>query len=231
MFFVSPAVCSKKSDIVFIVDQSGSIVDRNPKNGSWDNWVLVKQFIVKLIQATNVSYDGTHIGLLTFGNIAVERFLLNAYTDANSVINAVNNLPRGQGETNLQAGLNMARTKFFDPNYGARPDVPHIAIVITDGMANINTSNTIPEAKASQEAGIIIFSIGVTDLINEDQLKAVSSPPHEKGKNYWTTPDFTQLNTVLASVNNATCNPPKIETAGMYIKDNERFLYWHPLLA
>lgn len=198
---------------MFVVDQSGSIVDRNPKNGSWDNWVLVKQFIIKLIQSTNVSYEGTHIGLLTFGNMAVKRFLLNDYTDAQSVINAVNNLPSGQGETNLQAGLNMARTLLFDPNYGARPDVPHVAVVITDGRANVQTENTIPEAKACQEAGIAIFSIGVTDQINEEQLKAVCSAPQEKGRNYWTTPDFTQLTTVLASVNNATCNPPKIELA------------------
>lgn|SRR6218665_590342 len=212
------AICGKRSDIVFVVDQSGSIVDRNPPNGSWNNWVLIKQFIVQMIRTTNVSYDGTHIGLLTFGNIAVQRFLLNAYTDVDSVINAVNALPSGQGETNLQAGLNMLRTVYFNPNNGARPDVPHIAIVLTDGQANIQPANTIPEAQACQQAGIIIFSIGVTDQINEQQLKAVSSPPQIKGENYWTTPDFTQLNTVLQSVTNATCNPPKIETDGKLTK-------------
>ena len=103
----------------------------------------------------------------------------------------------------------MMRVQFFSPVYGARPDVPHIAIVITDGFANINRDLVNPEALACSEAGIIVFAIGMTSLIDEDQLRNISSPPHVKGQNYWTTPDYTTLTGIISSVLNATCDPPK----------------------
>lgn len=206
--FAGPT-CSKKSDIVFVVDQSGSIVDNNPRNGSWDNWALIKQFIIAIVRNSNVSYDGTHVALLTFGNIAVPRFHLNDFYGVDEVVAAIEKIPPGQGQTNTYAGLYTTRVEMFSVEYGARPNAPHNAIVITDGFANINTDKTYPEAESCYEAGINVFVIGMTSLIDETQLRNISSPPHAKGQNYWTTPDYTSLSTILSSVQNATCNPPK----------------------
>lgn len=211
--------CARKLDLAFLVDNSGSIVDRNPKNNSWDNWALMKTFVVTMIQNSQIGYDATRVALVTFGNIAVERFNFLQYRDAASMINFVNQMLPGQGETNLYAGLNMLRTKIFTPDGGSRDNYPHITVLITDGMANLFKDQTIPEANLCYNAGIIIFSIGITDTIDEPQLQAVSAPPHVKGTNYWTTPDFTQLNTILSSVLNATCDLPKLCPAGKCIKE------------
>lgn len=207
--------CSRKADIVFLFDQSGSITDRNPRNGSWDNWVLIKQFAGRLVMNFNISYSGTHIGAVTFGNIAVKRFGLTTYLDANSVVNAINSIPPGQGETNLYAGLYTACTDVFSPANGARSQVSKILIVITDGFANLNTDQTIPQAQSCRNQGITIFTIGMTDLVDMNQLRSVSSPPQIQGENWWATPDYTTLNNVLQSVQNNTCNPPKIAMGDM----------------
>jgi len=53
--------CSKKSDIVFVVDNSGSIRDNNPKNRSWDNWQLIREFIVTAVRGFNISYERTRV--------------------------------------------------------------------------------------------------------------------------------------------------------------------------
>ena len=208
MYFIS-GNCQKKSDIVFVLDQSGSIVERNPTNGSWDNWQLIKNFVITFMQNATVSYDGIHFGLVTFGNIAVKRFYLNDYYNIDAMTAAVQAIQPGNGETNTWAGLNMMRTQIFNPNNGARPDVPHIAIVITDGFANINTPTTIPEAEQAYSDGIRVYVIGMTNLINETQLQLISSPPQIKGQNYWTTPDYSSLSSVMGSIANETCSPPK----------------------
>jgi len=205
---LSEAQCTK-GDIVFVVDQTGSIVDANPKNGSWDNWALVKNFINSVISASTVSYSATHFGLVTFGNMGVIRFNLTDYLDPNPMKAAVNAIPSGNGQTNLYQGLNLARTVVLSDAANARSDVPQVIIVITDGFANLNTEKTIPEAEACFAQGIKIFAVGVTGQISEPQLQAVSSPPHEKGTNYWTTPDFRSLSSIVQSLQSATCAQPK----------------------
>jgi len=55
------AGCSKKSDIVFVVDNSGSIRDNNPTNGSWDNWQLIREFVITAVRGFNISYDRTRV--------------------------------------------------------------------------------------------------------------------------------------------------------------------------
>ena len=77
--------------------------------------------------------------------------------------------------------------------------------MITDGVTTLNKERTIPEANNCHAAGIHVFTVGISHLIDEQQLKMVSSPQHQKGINYWTTPDSRGLNAVLESVKQATC--------------------------
>jgi hypothetical protein len=106
----------------------------------------------------------------------------------------------------------------FLASAGGRTGVPHIVIVATDGYATVNTTDTIPAAQACWALGIRVFVIGMTSAIDEQQLSAISSPPHTASQNYWTTPDYTTLSTVLAGVQNSTCTPPKPNLPGEFQK-------------
>ena len=53
-----------------------------------------------------------------------------------------------------------------------------------------------------------VFAIGVTDLVNEETLKLISSPPHEYGETYFMADDFRALETIAASI--AEGNPAPI---------------------
>jgi len=100
------------------------------------------------ISFLQVSFSDTHFGLVTFGNQGIVRFFLNQYYTTQALTAAVTAIAAGQGQTNLYAGLNAARTQVFSLAAGARSGVPQIIIIITDGFANINTDLTIPEANA-----------------------------------------------------------------------------------
>ena len=47
----------------------------------------------------------------------------------------------------------MPTNSIHQEEKGDRPDVSNIALIITDGKANTNTKNIIPEAEAAKKAG------------------------------------------------------------------------------
>lgn len=64
------------------------------------------------------------------------------------------------------------RTEQFTTQRGDRPDVPNVAIVITDATSNKDQNLTIPEALAAQRAGVTMFTVGFTE---EMQVKEQGS--------------------------------------------------------
>jgi len=94
--------------------------------------------------------------MVTFGTYAEVRWNLIEYSNADDIIAAINSnkFQAGKGWTNTYDGLRRMRTELFSPDNGARPEVPHIAIVITDGHATREVHRTLPEAQRSWEAGI-----------------------------------------------------------------------------
>ena len=98
---------------------------------------------------------------MTFGNRAIVRWNLLTYSNADDIVSALNSdskFPAGMGNTNMYDGLYRMRTELFSPDRGSRPGVPHIAIVITDGHATLNTHLTLPEAERCWDAGIQVLN-------------------------------------------------------------------------
>ncbi len=53
-----------QGDIVFVVDNSGSIRDNNPADGSYDNWNLMLEFMAGFVQQLNIGPDNFKVGLV-----------------------------------------------------------------------------------------------------------------------------------------------------------------------
>ena len=126
-------------DVVFVVDSSGSIRDTNPADGAYDNWTLLLDFIIDLLRQLNVGPSGTHVGLVAYSNYAVNEFFLNTYSNLNDVEQAVRRTNYISGFTNTSGGLRLMYEQ-FSFQHGDRPNIPNIAIVITDGNSNVDAS-------------------------------------------------------------------------------------------
>jgi hypothetical protein len=61
LLFHAAVLCEEKSDLVFVVDNSESITNNNPTNGSWDNWNLIREFIVDIVESFNISPTETKV--------------------------------------------------------------------------------------------------------------------------------------------------------------------------
>ena len=68
---------------------------------------------------------------------------------------------------------------FQQMHNGARPSLPHIAIVLTDGKSNSPT-RTAQEAARAREQGIHVFAIGIGSEVERSELEAIASEPTEQ---------------------------------------------------
>ena len=173
-------------DLGFILDGSGSInhIDAG-------NWQRLLEWIGQVI--SRLPEQGTQVGVVVFSIRGELKIRLDEYHTHISLIDAIKTLCYPNDHTNIADGLHTARTQLFNEQNGNRKNVPNIAVLITDGESVNDKGNTIRNAQALHRDGIEIICIGISDAINEDEIRAISSPPHIKDVNYFIRSRFDSL--------------------------------------
>ena len=210
--------CESKLDLCLIIDSSGSIRDNNPTDNSYDNWQLQLNFLSSLIGGFSVGLDATRVGAIVFSEDVRLAFSLDRYNNGEEVQEAILNIAYMGQTTNTPSALTQTRNQCFTTANGDRPDAINLAIIVTDGFPYpINRrSPAIAEAAALRSAGASMIAIGVTDAIDQDFLKEMSSPPQLEGQNYFTARDFTLLQGIIRDVVESTCQI-EVPTPGMFL--------------
>ena len=90
---------------------------------------------------------------------------------------------------------------------GRRADVQSVAILITDGQSSTNTLSTLAEAADAHEAGIKIYTIGVSSLVNETELQLISSTPRLYYHQWWNVGNLAGLESIQPVVARTLCRP------------------------
>ena len=194
-------------DLCLVIDSSGSIRDNNPPGGNPDNYDLQLQFLANLIRAFNIGPDGTRVGAIIFSEQVILEFTLSQYDNSDAIAQAILASPYLGQTTNTPEALRQTRLQCFNAATGDRPNVPNLAIVVTDGVPfpADRRSPALDEAKALRDTGTSVISIGITDAIDEDFLKGMSSAPQLLGQNYFTATNFDVLNEIQKTVVEGTC--------------------------
>ena len=63
----------------------------------------------------------------------------------------------------LVQGFRVARTQLFSE---ARPNVTKLAVLVTDGKANRDPTDTILEANMTKAEKVEVFCVGITDDVS-----------------------------------------------------------------
>ena len=193
-------------DICLIIDSSYSIRDNNPSDGP-DNWQLQLEFLATLIGAFTIGPDDTRVGAIVFSEEVRLAFSLNTYSTKDEIQNAIRNLAYIGEWTNTPEALLQTRLQCFNSTTGDRPGVDNLVIIVTDGVPFPieRMEPAIHEAATLRDTGVTIIAIGVTDEIDEDFLKEMSSFPQIKDKNYFMARDFSALSQITTNVVEGTC--------------------------
>ena len=128
--------------------------------------------------------QGTQVGVVVFSRTAELRIRLNEYHDRDMLLDAVQKLTYPGADTHTSAGLHVARTQLFYKYYGDRVNASNVAVLITDGVSTMDTGNIIPHAEDLHRDGIRVICVGIGDKISIAEIRAISSPPHEKDVDY-----------------------------------------------
>ncbi|KAM9723182.1 matrilin-2-like isoform 1-T2 [Menidia menidia] len=178
-------------DLVFVIDGSKSL---GPAN-----FELVKQLVNSIVDSLDISSRGTHVGLIQYSTKVRTEFTLEQYTSTQSIKRAVNQMQyMGRGSMTGSALRHMFELS-FSAKEGARPNVPRVSIVFTDGRSQDDVSEWASKAKNS---GVTIYALGVGKAI-EQELREIASEPDEMHLYY--AEDFEKMGEIATKLKSRMC--------------------------
>ena len=194
-------VCQTNLDLLFLLDQSGS-VGRNNHN-------LALQFIQAVVNFFEVGYNDTRVAVFTFSSGARVDLLFDATLTTQQVVSRIGWIPYRGGWTHTALALGLARTAFTYPEVnGARPiaaGVPRIVVLITDGR-----SNTFPITQPAINllaTGATVYSIGVGNIYLPE-LKQIASDPDSD--HVFVLNSYTDAASFVQRLSGTTCDSKSI---------------------
>lgn len=167
----APDIVSNPTDIVLILDRSGSMAGSpfaNMKSGA-------KKFIDIIDEATDGTQDGqigsgSRIGIVSFADTAVQDTqLITSVADLKAAVDALS----ADGSTNHEDAFTKALNLFDPTSSNAK-----VMVMFTDGVTTAGGNpNTV--ATAAKAQGVIIYSIGLSGNggIDEQALRDWASDP------------------------------------------------------
>lgn len=183
------------ADVVFILDSSISVMRHNFKQ--------LIEFVTNVLRSADIDSGKVRVAMITFDTDIYVPFHLNSYSSKQQVFSAVRNASYTFGNSNIAGALKMARSEIFSAENGDRSNVSNIAILLTDGLSNVNADQTLQEASMTRMAGIQIFAVGI-GLSNISEINRIASRPIRD--NLRLIPSFYDLVEIVNPVFSAICS-------------------------
>ena len=163
---VSVESCSEAFDIIVLLDSSGSIGDAQ--------FADARTAVADLSSKYTIGSNYTRFGVILYSHTVhstrdEDVIALDEYTDSANLTAAILSLPYHRGGTLTGSAITFASEHGFNAMFGARErgTVPRILMVATDGRSFDDVQ--IPSQSAADD-GIILFSIGIGDGPDQNQL-------------------------------------------------------------
>ena len=179
-----------------------------------DNFEKMLQFVKDFLGNADIDSGNVQAGVLTYSTSFKIEFQIGQHTTTAELQKAIDKIPYTYGSTNTADALLTMATKMFTTS-ADRPDAPNIAIVVTDGISNINSRRTIKEAINARAKNIHIYSIGI-GLTDTKEVFAIATPPPEE--NSFNVQSFDELRGLDQKIFSSIC-------PGMFIYVFLQYMY------
>uniref|UniRef100_A0AAY4ETS1 VWFA domain-containing protein n=1 Tax=Denticeps clupeoides TaxID=299321 RepID=A0AAY4ETS1_9TELE len=154
-------------DLVFIIDGSRSVRPHE--------FETMRKFMIDIIHELDIGHSVTRVGVVQYSSQVQNVFSLKSFTKREEMVKAINEIiPLAQG-TMTGLAIRYAMNVAFSAEEGSRPNVPHVAVIVTDGRPQDRVAEV---AAAARESGIEIYAVGVARA-DMTSLRAMASPPFE----------------------------------------------------
>ncbi|KFQ46898.1 Cartilage matrix protein, partial [Nestor notabilis] len=169
-------------DLVFLIDGSKSV---RP-----ENFELVKKFINQIVDSLEVSDKQAQVGLVQYSSSVRQEFPLGQFKSKKDIKAAVKKMAYMEKGTMTGQALKYLIDSSFSIINGARPGVPKVGIVFTDGRSQDYITDA---AKKAKDLGFRMFAVGVGNAV-EDELREIASEP--VAEHYFYTADFRTISNI-----------------------------------
>ncbi|XP_014453376.2 integrin alpha-M isoform X1 [Alligator mississippiensis] len=165
-----PECPKRQTDIVFLIDGSGSVIDID--------FNRMKRFIIEVID--RFESTDTQFALVQFSSSFRVHFDFNTFKRTSNVETLVWDVMQLQGGTYTASAIRKVVQNVFVPWRGARASATKVLIVITDGekTERLRYRDVIPEA---EREGIVRYAIGVGEAFSspgaQKELNEIASDP------------------------------------------------------
>ncbi|XP_034723704.1 collagen alpha-4(VI) chain-like [Etheostoma cragini] len=181
------------ADIVFIVDESGSI--------GAENFQLVRSFLHSIVSSLDVRPNKVQVGIVTYNEESKAQVYLDTFDNREEILQFISRLPYTGGGTNTGAALNFTRDNIFIEEKGSRrrKGVQQVAVVITDG----ESQDSVFEAAASlRRDDVSVYAVGIKHASKEELEEMASHPVH---RHVFNVDSFTELRALKHSLQKVIC--------------------------
>ncbi|XP_074657187.1 thrombospondin-related anonymous protein-like [Tubulanus polymorphus] len=220
-------VCLKATDVVLMLDQSGSL--RNGENGKGPNRIpAVRKAAEDIVKglALPVGKNSAiyRVGVYMFSGAAEQLIVqqmtdLKTLQDVENIVTKIETANIHHGQTHIDTALKNVREKML-PN--GRPDVNNAVVLIADGEIfkgddkfGVVEGLLIEQAEKLRDDKTRLIGVGVGAKLpkfREQLMKVVSRPLNE---NYFEIKDWVNVENFLAKMIAATLTcPPPVNTPG-----------------
>lgn len=180
---IKECVTNKSVDLMLILDGSGSIGD--------ETFQALLDFSVHVARRINISEHGSQMGIIQYAESPKLEITLNQYSHFNQMERAIQRIKYLSGSTNTGAALKLTLERGFQEARGG--GIPKVAITITDGQSQDSVSEAAQQLRNAQ---VMMYAIGVTNLVNVHQLHQIAGNPAR----VLTVESFDELNRKLADL-------------------------------
>ncbi|XP_067665688.1 uncharacterized protein [Haliotis asinina] len=188
--------CKGQLDLAFIIDSSGSIY--------FTDYITMLMFIQNITRALDFGPDATRFAAVVYGTLSQVSFYFDTYSNKSQVVDAIVRIKKDDGGTHTFDAIDLATEEVFNPTHGARPGVPKVAILLTDGASN-NLNFTVAAAERAKSKGITFFTVGIGS-INRQELQAVASDPN--CTHVFVLDNFSEIDSLLNEMRKGSCSAP-----------------------
>ncbi|BFZ22809.1 hypothetical protein BsWGS_25848 [Bradybaena similaris] len=185
--------CSDLLDIVFLIDESGSIGTKN--------YELQLKFVAKLTEHFLFGVKGARFGAVLFATTVRKLFDLDTYASRKDVTSRLLGAEYSQGGTNTHLGISyVLDNDMFSKSCGGRDNADKVLIVLTDGESS-RADETKSAAARAKATGARVMAVGVGDQVNTGELINMAS----SSKDVFVVSEFDLLDYIEERLTNRIC--------------------------
>ena len=205
---------------MFVIDSSVSVVEQRDGELPGEGWGAVKEFTKDLVEQLSPSrhQEGSRPGLgraavIQYGSTPRLEFNLDQHRGVIQIQDAISRMIPGGGNTNTAGALTMTRDLFHGDLGGDR----RVAVVLTDGLSNVNSHRTVRSAEDVRDLGVAIYTVTTSDVTDDQELQGIASSP--AGHHVLMVDTVRDLHSIVPVLIHRICNlpdptePPHVNTS------------------